>query len=592
MSGLKSIGGYAFTNTGLTSAVIPATVTTIGLNALGYKYKDSTYTMVEDFTVTCDYGSEAYSYATVNCFNIKSTLKTSENEDGTLTITGYSGTNPDLFIPSEMNGKTVTSIGEDAFWYNSVVKNVTIPDTVKTIEPYAFRLCKTLETVKIGANVESIGKYAFANCSALSSVDIPNSVKNIGIYAFYNCSAMAILNLGNSLEAIEQFTFAGCTSLSTVIIPDSVTSIGNGAFYNCTAVSNVQFGKGLVKISDYAFENTELYVVEIPSNVTEIGSYAIGAADMAVEEGNYDYYITGFTICAETGSAAHKYATDNGLEFVATNPVIAAEKITLDKTSLSIVKGKTAALKATITPADTTDKTVSWFTSDKTVATVKNGNVTAVKEGTCTITAKTANGKKATCKVTVTLTAPLNNTSVINSTVVGLSDKVRISASANGGTSPYTYAYYYKRSTNTSWKTLGTEWGTNTSVAFAPTSAAKYDIKVIVKDKTGATAEKLFTVEAVENLELTNVSVVGREKVNLGSAIPMIGKAVGGKSPYTYSFYFKRTTNTNWKLLGDKFTTTASARFKPTAKGSYDIRIDVKDSEGTIKKKLFTATVK
>ena len=72
----------------------------------------------------------------------------------------------------------------------------------------------------------------------------------------------------------------------------------------------------------------------------------------------------------------------------------------------------------------------------------------------------------------------------------------------------------------------------------------------------------------------------------------MIGKAVGGKSPYTYSFYFKRTTNTNWKLLGDKFTTTASARFKPTAKGSYDIRIDVTDSEGTIKKKLFTATVK
>ena len=73
----------------------------------------------------------------------------------------------------------------------------------------------------------------------------------------------------------------------------------------------------------------------------------------------------------------------------------------------------------------------------------------------------------------------------------------------------------------------------------------------------------------------------------------MVGKAVGGKGePYTYSFYFKRSTNTNWKLLGDKFTSTASARFKPTASGTYDIRIDVKDANGTIAKKIFTATVK
>ena len=72
----------------------------------------------------------------------------------------------------------------------------------------------------------------------------------------------------------------------------------------------------------------------------------------------------------------------------------------------------------------------------------------------------------------------------------------------------------------------------------------------------------------------------------------MIGKAVGGAGNYTYSFYFKRSTNTNWKLLGDKFQTTASARFKPTATGTYDIRIDVKDNTGTIVKKFFTATVK
>ena len=186
----------------------------------------------------------------------------------------------------------------------------------------------------------------------------------------------------------------------------------------------------------------------------------------------------------------------------------------------------------------------------------------------------------------------LRNTSVINSNIVQIGDKVRVSASANGGTAPYTYAYYYKRTTNTRWNKLGTEFGTNSSVAFAPTAEASYDVKVIVKDSAGNTAEKLFTVDVVTELELTNVSVVGREKVRLGSAIPMIGKAVGGSAPYTYSFYFKRITNTNWKLLGDKFTDKASARFKPVATGAYNIRIDVKDSSGTIEKKYFSATVK
>ena len=186
----------------------------------------------------------------------------------------------------------------------------------------------------------------------------------------------------------------------------------------------------------------------------------------------------------------------------------------------------------------------------------------------------------------------LRNTSVINSNIVQIGDKVRVSASANGGTAPYTYAYYYKRTNNTRWNKLGTEFGTNSSVAFAPTAEASYDVKVIVKDSAGNTAEKLFTVDVVTELELTNVSVVGREKVRLGSAIPMIGKAVGGSAPYTYSFYFKRSTNTNWKLLGDKFTDKASARFKPVATGAYNIRIDVKDSSGTIEKKYFSATVK
>jgi len=233
------------------------------------------------------------------------------------------------------------------------------------------------------------------------------------------------------------------------------------------------------------------------------------------------------------------------------------------------------------------EKMAFGYYTDDNYNSVKIDNFTIYgEEGTAAEEYANDNGFKF-----VAIEAPINS-SVINSDIVQIGDKVRISASANGGTSPYKYAYYYKRSSNNTWKTLGTEWGTNSSAAFAPTSEASYDIKVVIKDSTGETAEKLFTVKAVKELELTNVSVVGREKIKLGSAIPMIGKAVGGKGEYRYSFYFKRATNTNWKLLGEKFTDKASARFKPTAVGTYDIRIDVKDSSGTIVKKYFTATVK
>jgi len=78
--------------------------------------------------------------------------------------------------------------------------------------------------------------------------------------------------------------------------------------------------------------------------------------------------------------------------------------VTLDRTSASLKAGETVTLTATVIPDDATDKTVTWTTSDASVATVDNGVVTAKKVGTATITAKTGD-KSATCEVTVTPTA-------------------------------------------------------------------------------------------------------------------------------------------------------------------------------------------
>ena len=78
-------------------------------------------------------------------------------------------------------------------------------------------------------------------------------------------------------------------------------------------------------------------------------------------------------------------------------PVIS---VALDKTSAELEEGDTVKLTATVLPSNATDKTVLWESSDKSVATVSDGTVTAIAAGTANITAS-AGGKTAVCAVTV-----------------------------------------------------------------------------------------------------------------------------------------------------------------------------------------------
>ena len=82
---------------------------------------------------------------------------------------------------------------------------------------------------------------------------------------------------------------------------------------------------------------------------------------------------------------------------------IMVEEISFNKTSVSLKAGETVTLTATVKPDDATDKTVTWSTSEASVATVNDGVVTAKKVGTATITAK-AGDKSATCEITVVAT--------------------------------------------------------------------------------------------------------------------------------------------------------------------------------------------
>ena len=142
-------------------------------------------------------------------------------DDGTISITGYTGSEANLVIPSEIDGMDVTKIGNSAFYQNATVESVEIPDSITEIGKLSFYGCGNLTEATIGESVAYIGTGAFKECVKLEGIVIPDSVKRIGAEAFYGCSALAELSIGESVEIIGWASFRHCSSLTEIVIPDS-----------------------------------------------------------------------------------------------------------------------------------------------------------------------------------------------------------------------------------------------------------------------------------------------------------------------------------------------------------------------------------
>jgi hypothetical protein len=227
--------------------------------------------------------------------------------NGTITITGYTGSGGAVSIPSIITGLPVTSIGNSTFIYCSSLTSVTIPDSVTNIGNTAFCWCTNLTSVTIPSSVTSIGNAAFRCCTNLamitvdpsnstySSVDgvlfdksqttliqcpggkvgsytIPNSVTIVGNVAFEFCASLTSIMIGTNVTNIGDGAFA-CTSLTNVTIPGSVTSIGDNAFGGCTSLTSVTIPDSVTNIGAAAFCGcSSLTSVTIPSSVTSIPS--------------------------------------------------------------------------------------------------------------------------------------------------------------------------------------------------------------------------------------------------------------------------------------------------------------------------------
>ena len=133
------------------------------------------------------------------------------------------------------------------------ITSIVIPDSVTSIGDYAFYNYHNLSNCTIGSGVTSIGNNAFAYCSVLTSIVIPDSVITIGSYAFTLCKSLTSCTIGSGVTSIGEGAFASCTGLTSIDIPDSVTSIGGGVFSSCSILTSCTIGSGVTSIGDNAF---------------------------------------------------------------------------------------------------------------------------------------------------------------------------------------------------------------------------------------------------------------------------------------------------------------------------------------------------
>lgn len=292
--GTKIIAENAFDSCkGITSIVIPNSVTVIGKNAFAYcngiksavvpflgtsRTNGGTvvgvgFDSATDITITesVHIADSAFAY----CGKLKNITFMGE-----VTGIGHSAFYECKSLETLVIPDGVTTIEGRAFWRCTSLKNITIPDTVTRIGDDAFYDCIKLESIIIPDSVQSLGDSVFSDCVTLKSITIPSGVKSIGERAFFDCISLESVTLEEGLMDIDGHAFANCEALKSIVIPDSVKRIGKDAFHGCISLESAIIGESVERIESCAFYRCEkLEGIIIPDSVRYLGYEVFRSCD-------------------------------------------------------------------------------------------------------------------------------------------------------------------------------------------------------------------------------------------------------------------------------------------------------------------------
>ena len=267
------------------------------------------------------------------------------NDDDTLTITAYNGSETSVDIPSEIKGSKVTAIGNKAFYSNKTIQQVNIPDTVLTIGEQVFYDCDYLNSVKLPENLTSLGYHAFASCDSLYNITIPASLEIVGYApfdasglvtvefeegttkicknAFSSAKKLKYVNIPDSVTIIEKEAFSSCSSLEEIIIPGSVKTVSSGAFSYCYGLKTVIMLYGVEKEQGAFNWSNSIEEITYPESMKVIESNlnrceklkSVALPRSLTEITNGCYFGKNTTVYCYKGTIAEDFAKKNKFDF-------------------------------------------------------------------------------------------------------------------------------------------------------------------------------------------------------------------------------------------------------------------------------------
>lgn len=325
---------------------------------------------------------------------------------------------------------TLESIKSNAFENCSSLQRMHFPAAVSELSANAFSGCISLSEVTVAAEnpyytaVDGVLMTAdqetlvyYPPCSSQSDYTIPETVKTIDSYAFQDAMQLQFLTVPETVETIEPYACYDANSLKEVML-NGASVISAYAFQSCDQLEAVVFGDGVQEVQTGAFlDCPSLKSIILPKTITTIEDYAFGYQTDSAEAGTYSM-VKGFFICFYKYTAGAYYAALNGFDSLPLDDVITTT---------------TTAVSANVTT--TTETKTETTASNQTTAAVTTAALeTTSKLETSQATATKAETTAVVTTTTIAATTNRPETSIVSTTTPQFGTTTTTTTHQHGGT--------------------------------------------------------------------------------------------------------------------------------------------------------------